>query len=392
MPPLDGITVVSLEQAVAAPFATRHLADLGARVIKIERPETGDFARAYDETVRGMSASFVWLNRSKESLTLNLKHPRSQEIMMRLISRADVFVQNLAPGAAERLGLSFDVLIARFPRLVVCDISGYGDSGPYRDKKAYDLLIQAEAGLISITGSSEGPAKTGISVADICAGMYAYSGILAALLQRERTGKGTRIEVSMFEALCEWMMFPLYYANLGGIPYSRSGAHHAAIVPYGPYRTGDGNTVMIGIQNEREWMSFCERVLALPDLACDLRFNSNSRRVANREALASIIEPILRTVGGKQLLELLDAIGIASSRMNTLQDVWNHPQLSARERWRDFDSPVGQVAGLVPPGVPQGVEPRFDPVPALGAQVDTVLAELGYSRKEMDQLRDEQVI
>ena len=389
---LDGITVVSLEQAVAAPFASRHLADLGARVIKIERPQTGDFAREYDETVRGMSASFVWLNRSKESFTLNLKHPQSHEIMMRLIARADVFVQNLAPGASARLGLSAEVLLARFPRLVVCDISGYGDTGPYRNKKAYDLLIQGEAGLISITGNPEGPAKTGISIADICAGMYAYSGILAALLQRQITGKGARIEVSMFEGLCEWMMFPLYYANLGGIPYRRSGSHHAAIVPYGPYRTRDGKTVMLGVQNEREWITFCEVVLKRADLISDPRFNSNSHRVSNREMLGTIIDQVIATLDCKELSYLLDASGIANSQLNDLNDVWNHPQLSARDRWRSFDSPVGQLPGLVRPGMPGDEEPRFDPVPALGAHVDAVLTELGYPRSEMEQLRDAHVV
>jgi len=284
MAPLDGITVVTIEQAVAAPFATRQLADLGARVIKIERPQTGDFARAYDQTVRGMASSFVWLNRSKESLTLDVKHPRSSEILNRLMERADVFVQNLAPGAAARLGLSADALLERYPRLVVCDISGYGDTGPYRDKKAYDLLIQGESGLMSITGTPEAPAKAGNSIADISAGMYAYSGILVALFQREKTGKGGRVEVSMFEALCEWMMFPLYYANCGGLPFRRSGPNHAAIFPYGPFHTNDGRTVMIGIQNEREWKVFCERVLNCPEITADPRFDSNSQRVANRDS------------------------------------------------------------------------------------------------------------
>jgi len=386
---LDGITVITLEQALAAPFATRHLADLGARVIKIERPHTGDFARAYDETVRGMGAGFVWLNRSKESLTLDLKHPRSSEILTRLIERADVFVQNLAPGAAGRLGLSAEALLGRFPRLIVCDISGYGDAGPYRDKKAYDLLIQGESGLMSITGTTEIPAKTGISVADISAGMYAYSGILAALLQREKTGKGARVEVSMFEALCEWMMFPLYYAHCGGIPFKRSGPYHAVIFPYGPFRTGDGKTVIIGIQNEREWKVFCERVLNRPELPGDSRFDSNSRRVANRETLRSILDTVFSRFKMKDLLELLDASGIANSQMNDLEDVWNHPQLAFRKRWRTVDSPVGPIDALLPPGMPSGVEPRFDPIPALGAQVDSILIELGYTQAEIDRLRAE---
>jgi itaconate CoA-transferase len=392
MLPLDGIIVVALEQAVAAPFATRQLADLGARVIKVERPRTGDFGRGYDETVRGMSASFAWLNRSKESFTLNLKHPRAPEIMSRLIERADVFLQNLAPGAAARLGLSAEPLLARFPRLIVCDISGYGDSGPYRDKKAYDLLIQGEAGLMSITGTPEVPAKTGNSIADISAGMYAYSGILAALLLREKTGKGTRVEVSMFEALCEWMTFPLYYSHFGGVPYTRSGPNHTAIVPYGPFRAGDGKVVIIGIQNEPEWKVFCERVLKCPELADDLRFNSNSRRVANREVLSSMIEAAFAKFQIKELLELLDATGIANSQMNNLEEVWNHPQLQSRKRWRSVESGVGQIPVLVPPAMPSGAEPRLDSIPELGAHVDALLTELGYSRPEIENLYTEQVV
>ena len=392
MLPLDGIVVVALEQAVAAPFATRQLADLGARVIKIERPDTGDFGRRYDETVRGMSASFVWLNRSKESFTLNLKHPRAPEIMSRLIERADVFLQNLAPGAAARLGLSAEALLARFPRLIVCDISGYGDSGPYRDKKAYDLLIQGETGLMSITGTPEVPSKTGNSIADISAGMYAYSGILAALLLRGKTGKGTRVEVSMFEALCEWMTFPLYYAHFGGVPYARSGPNHTAIVPYGPFRAGDGKVVIIGIQNEPEWKVFCERVLKQPELAGDPRFNSNSRRVANREVLSSMIEAAFAKFQTKDLLELLDATGIANSQMNNLEEVWNHPQLQSRKRWRTVESSVGQIPVLLPPAMPSGAEPRLDPIPELGAHVDALLTELGYSRPEIENLRGDQVV
>jgi itaconate CoA-transferase len=392
MLPLDGIVVVALEQAVAAPFATRQLADLGARVIKIERPDTGDFGRAYDETVRGMSASFVWLNRSKESFTLNLKHSRAPEIMSRLIERADVFLQNLAPGAAARLGLSAEALLARFPRLIVCDISGYGDSGPYRDKKAYDLLIQGETGLMSITGTPEVPSKTGNSIADISAGMYAYSGILAALLLRGKTGKGTRVEVSMFEALCEWMTFPLYYAHFGGVPYARSGPNHTAIVPYGPFRAGDGKVVIIGIQNEPEWKVFCERVLKQPELAGDPRFNSNSRRVANREVLSSMIEAAFAKFQTKDLLELLDATGIANSQMNNLEEVWNHPQLQSRKRWRTVESSVGQIPVLLPPAMPSGAEPRLDPIPELGAHVDALLTELGYSRPEIENLRAEQAV
>jgi itaconate CoA-transferase len=392
MLPLDGIIVVALEQAVAGPFATRQLADLGARVIKIERPHTGDFARGYDEAVHGMAAIFVWLNRSKESLTLNLKHPRAPEIMSRLIERADVFLQNLAPGAAARLGLSAEALLARFPRLIVCDISGYGDSGPYRDKKAYDLLIQGEAGLISITGTPEVPSKTGISTADISAGMYAYSGILAALLQREKSGQGTRVEVSMFEALCEWMMFPLYYDHFGGVPFIRSGPNHTTIYPYGPFRAGDGKVVIIGIQNEPEWKTFCERVLKRPELCSDARFGSNSRRVANRVALRLIIEAAFAQLKMKDLLELLDAAGIANSQMNNLEDVWNHPQLANRKRWRTVESNAGQIPVLLPPGMPSGAEPRLDRIPELGANVEALLTELGYSRLEIENLRAEQVV
>lgn len=392
MRPLDGITVVTIEQAVAAPLATRHLADLGARVIKIERPEAGDFARGYDETVRGLSSNFVWLNRSKESVTLDLKHPRSGEILTRLVERADVFLQNLAPGAAARLGLSAETLLGRYPRLVVCEISGYGDSGPYRDKKAYDLLVQAEAGLLSITGTPETPAKTGISTADIAAGIYAYSGVLAALFERERTGKGSRVEVSMFEALCEWMTFPLYYRHFGGIPFKRSGPDHATIYPYGLFHAGDGKTLMLGIQNEREWKVFCERVLNHPELALDPRFESVSRRVENREALRQAIEAIFTPFTRPEVLALLDAAGIANSQMNDLEDVWNHPQLAARQRWRMVGTPAGDIPALLPPAMPGGAEPRLDPVPALGAHVDAVLTELGYSQSEIDLLRAERVV
>jgi itaconate CoA-transferase len=392
MRPLDGITVVSLEQALAAPLATRHLADLGARVIKVERPQSGDFARDYDETVHGMAACFVWLNRSKESLTLELKHGRSLEIMMGLIGRADVFVQNLAPGATTRIGLSAEALLARFPRLIVCDISGYGDSGPYSHKKAYDILVQGEAGLIFITGTPESPAKSGIATADIATGMYAYSGILSALFQREKTGRGVRVEVSMFEALCEWMTLPLYYAHLGGLPVRRSGANSPIIFPYGPFHTGDGKTVMLGIQNEREWKNFCERVLKRSELADDPRFDSVARRVANREALGSILETIFSQLTMKDLLDLLDAAGIANSRMNDLEDVWNHPQLAARKRWRVVDSPVGQIPALLPPGIPCGMEPRLDAIPALGANVNAILTELGYSPAEIELLRADRVV
>jgi len=298
MLPLEGVTVVSLEQAVAAPFATRQLADLGARVIKVERPEVGDFARSLDRTVQGLSSHFVWLNRSKESLTLDLKKEGAREVLERHVGRADVFVQNLAPGAAGRLGFGARSLRERHPRLIVCDVSGYGSSGPYRDKKAYDLLVQCEAGLVSITGTEETPSKVGIAVADIAAGMYANSGILAALLRRERTGEGASLEVSLFEALGEWMGFPLYYAMYGGKEPPRSGARHASIAPYGPFECGDGEQIFFGIQNEREWERFCEAVLGRPEMAGDELFDDNSRRVENREALEEEISAILELLYG----------------------------------------------------------------------------------------------
>ena len=392
MRPLDGIQVVAIEQAVSAPLATRHLADMGARVIKIERPESGDFARNYDETVRGMSSIFVWLNRSKESVALDIKHSKSPEIMARLLQSADVLVQNLAPGAAARAGLSAKTLMAKYPRLIICEISGYGDSGPYRDKKAYDLLIQAESGLISITGTPESMAKTGISTADIAAGMYAYSGILAALYQREKTGKGAIVKTSMFEALCEWMTFPLNYAHLGGTPFVPTGASHPVIYPYGPFPTGDGKTVILGIQNEREWKSFCESVIDRADMANDSRFDSNSRRVANRNIVKSVIEGAFSKYKLEQVVALLDAAGIANAQLNDLESVWNHPQLASRLRWRSVDSPVGPIPALLPPTVSCDGEARMDPIPALGQHTDAVLTELGYNRSEIEKLRADRAI
>jgi itaconate CoA-transferase len=392
MRPLDGITVVALEQAVAGPFTTRHLADLGARVIKVERPKVGDFARAYDETVLGLSSHFVWINRSKESLTLDLKHPRAKEILTRLLSRADVFLQNLAPGAAERLGLGAEELLGRYPRLIVCDISGYGDSGPYRDKKAYDLLVQSEAGLLSVTGTPETPSKAGISVADIAAGMYAYAGILSALYQRERTGKGARVEVSMLEALAEWMGFPLYYAHYSGSAPPRTGSSHATIYPYGPFRVGDGRSVMLGVQNEREWPAFCALVLGRPEVASDPRFDSNSRRVANREALARILDEAFAALTVEQVVARLEAAQIASARINEVEEVWSHPQLAARDRWREVKTPAGAIAALLPPATLSTSEARMDAVPALGEHTDAVLSELGFSPAEIAALRAEGVV
>jgi crotonobetainyl-CoA:carnitine CoA-transferase CaiB-like acyl-CoA transferase len=387
MQPLKGITVVTLEHAIAAPFATRQLADLGARVIKIERPGSGDFARGYDERVHGLSSHFVWTNRSKESLTLDVKHPEAARILERLVTeKADVVVQNLAPGAAARLGLGYGKLSAAKPGLIVCDISGYGDDpvhpGPYRDKKAYDLLIQSEAGFVSVTGTPDEPCKAGPSIADIAAGMYAYSNILAALLQRGQTGKGQRIDISMLESLAEWTSYPLYYAFEGAPPPPRTGASHATIYPYGPFPAGDGTTVMLGLQNEREWLSFCGVVLQQPDLASDPRFTANFKRVAERDALRRIIVEAFLPLTGAQVVERLELAQIANARVNTMQDVWAHPQLKARGRWTEIGSPKGPLPAMLPPGS-WDVGPRMDPVPALGEHTDAILSELGYGAAEI---------
>jgi itaconate CoA-transferase len=382
MRPLQGITVVTLEHAIAAPLATRHLADLGARVIKIERPGVGDFARGYDERVQGLCSHFVWTNRSKESLTLDVKHDEAKHVLDALLQRADVLVQNLAPGAAARLGLSFDALHAKLPRLIVSDISGYGDdgerAGPYRDKKAYDLLIQSEAGFLAVTGTPEQMAKAGCSIADIAAGMYAYSGILAALIERGKTGRGTRLDVSMLESMVEWMSFPLYYAYRGASPPPRAAAAHATIYPYGPFATGDGKSVMLGVQNEREWRVFCAKVLGQPALADDERFNSNARRVAARDALAAIIDAMFRDLSSEQVVQRLDDAQIANARVNDMAAVWAHAQLAARQRFTEVGSPSGPITALWPPALPSSFEPRMDPIPALGQHTDALLAELGF--------------
>lgn len=387
MRPLDGITVLALEHAIAAPLCTRQLADLGARVIKIERPGVGDFARGYDERVRGLASHFVWTNRSKESLTLDVKHPAAGRILHDLLRRTDVLVQNLAPGAAARLGLSHQALHADFPALIVCDISGYGDSGPYRDKKAYDLLVQSESGFLSITGTPQEPCKAGISIADVSAGMYAYSSILAALLQRGRTGRGAHIDVSLLETMTEWMSYALYYAFDGASPPPRAAAAHATIYPYGPFPTGDGRLVVLGLQNEREWVAFCERVLHRPALASDSRFSSNSRRVAAREDLRAIIVEAFATLSAAEVVARLDAAQIANGQLNELRDVWAHPQLQARNRWTQVHTSAGSIPALLPPATPSGFEPRMDPVPALGEHTESILRELGYDAASIAQLR-----
>ena len=388
--PLEGITVVSLEQAIAAPFCTRQLADLGARVIKIERPNVGDFARGYDDHVRGLSSHFVWTNRSKESFTLDLKHERAPAIMADLLGQADVLVQNLAPGAAARLGLSFEALNERYPKLIVCNISGYGQDGPYAQKKAYDLLIQSEAGVLSTTG---GPganeiAKTGFSVADIAAGMYAQTSILAAIIKRGITGQGTSIDVSMLEALVEWMGYPMYYAFDGQDQPPRAGASHSTIYPYGPFAAADGS-VMLGLQNEREWQAFCEHVLKQPKLTDDTRFANNSQRSANRDDLRAIIHAAFAELDTKDVLARLDSAGIANARVSDMADVWNHAQLAARNRWRTIDSPAGALPALLPPAVDRAFEPRMDGVPGLGEHTATILAELNYNAETIDTLINE---
>jgi itaconate CoA-transferase len=385
--PLDDITVVSLEHAIAAPFCTRQLADLGARVIKVERPGSGDFARDYDHRTQGLASHFVWVNRSKESLTLDLKQPPALAALKELVATADVLVQNLAPGAAARMGLGYDVLSVSNPRLIVCDISGYGNDGPYRDKKAYDLLIQSEAGFLSVTGTPDDPCKAGNSIADIAAGMYAYTGILAALMQRHKTGKGSHIDVSMLEALAEWMGFPLYYAYEGAPPPQRSGASHATIYPYGPFEAGDGKTVMLGLQNEREWKAFCTVVLQQAALVDDARFASNAQRHEHRDELRAVIVAAFAALTAQQVIARLDEAQIANAHVNDMAAVWAHPQLHARHRFRSVGSPAGGSSALLPPAANSSFAYRMDPIPAIGEHSDVILRELGRSDADIAALR-----
>ena len=384
-PPLAGVTIVSLEQAIAAPFCTRQLADLGARVIKIERPGVGDFARQYDTRVKGIASHFMWTNRSKESLALNLKEKGDHAVLLKLLERADVLVQNLAPGAAARLGVSYEALKERHPSLIVCDISGYGQDGPYRNKKAYDLLIQSEAGMLSVTGSGKEPAKVGISIADISAGMYAYTNILSALMQRGKDGQGCQIDISMLESMVEWMGFPMYYAfddAPGPVP---AGASHASIYPYGPFETGDGQSVMLGIQNEREWVNFCRGVLSQPELAADSRFSSNSLRTQNRDELKAIIHIAFSELTAEETIARLDKVAIANANVNDMHGVWKHAQLKARDRWSEVQTPAGRIQTLLPPGATKsanrgGYGAQMGSVPKVGEHNQAILAELGFSR------------
>ncbi|NKQ53935.1 CoA transferase [Amycolatopsis sp. K13G38] len=384
--PLEGFTVVSLEQAVAAPLATRHLADQGARVIKVERVDGGDFARAYDTTVRGMASHFVWLNRGKESVALNLKDDEGLRLLRELIARADVFLQNLAPGAAARLGLDAPALRGERPELVVVDMSGYGSSGPYRDRRAYDLLVQSEAGLVSITGTPDAPAKTGIPTADIAAGMYAYSGVLSALLRRTRTGEGAHLEVSMFDAVAEWMGHPLYLSAHTGQQPPRTGLSHPIIAPYDAYPTADGE-VLIGIQNDRGWVRLVKDVLGRPELAEDPDFATNVARVRNRSRVDAAVAEGTATMTSEELVRRLDAAGIASAKLNMVGELIAHPQLSERDRWREVATPVGPISAVLPPVTFGDVEARMGAVPALGEHTDGVLTELGLSAQALESLR-----
>lgn len=392
MLPLEGITIVALEQAVAAPFATRQLAELGARVIKVERQEVGDFARSYDERANGLASHFAWLNRSKESLTLNLKEAEGQKILSSLLEKADVFLQNLAPGATERIGFGSDALREKFPKLIVCNISGYGTAGPYRDKKAYDLLIQCETGMLSITGTEEEPSKVGISVADISGAMYAYSGILTALYQRTITGEGTVLDVSLLDTLGEWMGFPAYFAYEGAEPPVRAGASHAAIAPYGPFISADNEKVNLGVQNEREWAQFCNGVVQQPELLEDERFNSNYDRVTNRVELSAIINKAFSTLSTVEIIQRLDKASIANARMNTMKEFWEHPQFEARDRWTQVDTPNGPIKALKPPVIMRDFEYKITSIPDVGEDNRSILNEIGYDDEQIETLLKDNII
>lgn len=392
MLPLEGIKIISLEQAVAVPFASRQLADLGARVIKIERPETGDFARNYDQTVKGMSSHFVWINRSKESLTLNMKADSGKSIFKDLLKDADVVLQNLAPGAMNRLGFSNEELHKINDKLIICNISGYGSNGSYVNKKAYDLLIQCEAGFLSITGTEETPSKAGISVADIAAGMYAYSGILSSIIKRARTGKGEVLDISMLEALGEWMGFPMYYSLYGDKEPKRTGSHHATIYPYGPFQTAGEETIFFAIQNEREWVNFCENILHNPDLAVDSRYCNNSKRVENKESLQREIEDVLSTKSLHEVMNELEENKIANAQLKNIKQFANHTQLRERKRWIDVETPVGRIKSLLPPAANSKEDIKVSPIPEIGEHTNQILTELGMDQDTIKQLKDSQVI
>jgi crotonobetainyl-CoA:carnitine CoA-transferase CaiB-like acyl-CoA transferase len=374
--PLTGVRVLALEQAVAAPFCSRQLADMGADVIKVERPDGGDLARAYDGALNGVSAYFAWLNRGKRSIVLDLKEPRDHETCARLLARADVFIHNLAPGAVERMGFGYDQLTARHPRLIWCGISGYGPDGPQRDKKAYDLLVQAEAGVVSMTGTPEAPAKVGVSIADIGAGLYGYSSILTALINPARPGPGERIDISMLECLTEWMMPPLYvFQGTGEVP-GRVGVRHNMVAPYGAYACANG-AVLLAVQNDREWRRLCSEVLVSPALADDERFATNERRVTNRVELERLIEDRFRTHTAAEVTDWLTHADIPTGAMNDVPAVAAHPQLAARQRWATVDSPGGPIPALLPPHNLQHAPPRMGAVPALGEHSAEIRAELG---------------
>ncbi len=380
--PLEGMRAIALEHAVAAPLCSRHLADMGCDVIKIERPGVGDFARDYDSFVHGQSSHFVWLNRGKRSVTLDVKQPAARAVLDRLIGGADVLLQNLAPGAAARLGLSYEALKPVNSKLIVCDISGYGESGPFLQKKAYDLLIQAESGLIAVTGSPDEPSRVGISAADICTGMYALTGILGALVRRGRTGEGANIKIAMLDALAEWTTQPMLRKAYAGSLVPRSPTNHPAIAPYGAHKTKDGQ-VIFGIQNDREWTVFCDKVMGQPEMLTDPRYNSTNNRRENRVALTRQIEDRFAPLTSLEVVKLLDDNGIANGRLNDAQDVWDHPQLAARDRWREVQTEHGPYRGLLPPFTFTDVEMGMGPVPAIGQHTDAILAELGYDAADI---------